>query len=464
VSLFSGVGGFDLGFDQAGWECVAQVEWDKHCQQILSRHWPDVPRWEDIADVNGHDLPSADCVIFGSPCQDLSVAGKQAGLAGDRSSLFFEACRVIGEMREASDGRCPTWAVWENVPGALSSNGGRDFGAVLDALAELGAVALEWRVLDAQWFGVPQRRRRVFVIACFDPRIGSGPQVLPVGAGVRRHSAKSRSFRQKVAGTSGSSVTSGGVVADGKIVTALTTALASGSFDPARAQADWLVPATLVKAGSVTSGGVVADGDIVTALTTQLASGGPDVARAQAGWLVPATFVKAGRAQTAESPESWREGEVAPTLNAFDAGDTRATVAICDVSAAVTAKWAKGTGGPSGDECQNLVVAFSHTQGLDPQPPAVCLAPTLTASNDPSRPPQSSEITQQVAAVIEAQIQVRRLTPVECERLMGWPDDHTRWHADGKEQADSPRYRQCGNGVATPVARWIATQLLKAMS
>lgn len=165
VSLFSGVGGFDMGLEAAGWRCVAQVEWDKHCQGVLARHWPDVPRWSDVADVSGHDLPHADVVAFGSPCQDLSVAGKRAGFDGKRSVLFYEATRIIREMREASNGRYPAWVVWENVAGALSSSGGRDFAAVLDELADLGAVDIAWRVLDARWFGVPQRRRRVFVVA-----------------------------------------------------------------------------------------------------------------------------------------------------------------------------------------------------------------------------------------------------------------------------------------------------------
>ena len=165
VSLFSGVGGFDMGLEAAGWRCVAQVEWDKHCQGVLAHHWPDVPRWSDVSEVSGYDLPPADVVAFGSPCQDLSVAGKRAGFDGKRSVLFYEATRIIREMREASNGRYPTWVVWENVAGALSSSGGRDYAAVLDELADLGAVDIAWRVLDARWFGVPQRRRRVFVVA-----------------------------------------------------------------------------------------------------------------------------------------------------------------------------------------------------------------------------------------------------------------------------------------------------------
>ena len=188
VSLFSGVGGFDLGLERAGMTTVAQVEWDPKCQQVLARHWPHVPRWGDVSDVNGADLPDCDLVAFGSPCQDLSVAGKRAGMVeGEtRSGLFYEAVRIIKELQE--DDRGPAWVVWENVVGALSSNRGLDFAAVVDSLGELGAVDIQWRVLDAQWFGVPQRRRRVFVVARLNPSAAGRPQVLPVGASVRRDS------------------------------------------------------------------------------------------------------------------------------------------------------------------------------------------------------------------------------------------------------------------------------------
>jgi hypothetical protein len=116
-SLFAGVGGFDMGMEQAGWECKFQVEWDKHCRSVLDLHWSDVEKWSDVRNVNGRFIPPVDCIIFGSPCQDLSKAGNRAGLSGDRSSLFFEAIRIIKEMRDATGGTFPKWAIWENVAG-----------------------------------------------------------------------------------------------------------------------------------------------------------------------------------------------------------------------------------------------------------------------------------------------------------------------------------------------------------
>jgi DNA (cytosine-5)-methyltransferase 1 len=129
-SLFAGVGGFDLGLEAAGWQCAWQVEWEPNCQQTLGYWWPDLPRWGDVAAVSGRAVPPVDVIVFGSPCQDLSLAGKRAGLEGHRSGLFFEATRIIQEMRDDSAGVFPRLAVWENVPGALTSTNGDDFEAV----------------------------------------------------------------------------------------------------------------------------------------------------------------------------------------------------------------------------------------------------------------------------------------------------------------------------------------------
>jgi DNA (cytosine-5)-methyltransferase 1 len=195
ISLFSGVGGFDLGFERAGIETVLQVENDNHCLAILERHWPDVERITDVRDVGDRGLPreaerrprggagsaggddvhapsqrsrACDLIYGGFPCQDVSVAGKRAGLDGDRSGLWFEFHRIVRELR-------PRWVCIENVPGLLSSNGGADFAVILSGLDELGFDAA-WAVLDAQHFGVAQRRRRVFIVG--GPRGRSAEQVL----------------------------------------------------------------------------------------------------------------------------------------------------------------------------------------------------------------------------------------------------------------------------------------------
>jgi len=154
---------------------------------------------------DGAELPPCDVLTFGSPCQDLSVAGKRAGLDGGRSSMFYEAVRIIKEMRDATTSRptgpVPRCVVWENVPGALSSNGGADFQAVIDSLGDIGAVDIQWSVLDAQHFGVPQRRRRIFLVAVFDPATAErcGGEILPVREGSARDFASGRKKREEPA-------------------------------------------------------------------------------------------------------------------------------------------------------------------------------------------------------------------------------------------------------------------------
>ena len=177
IDLFAGIGGCSQGLQPWGVKTVAYVEVDRNCQTVLRRHNPDRLILGDIRECGAHNLPHANIITFGSPCQDLSVAGTRLGLEGSKSGLFFEGIRVIKELQ-------PDIAIWENVPGAFSSNKGNDFGIVLDALAESGAVDIGWRVLDSQWFRVAQRRRRVFVVADFrERRVG---QILSIPS---RHQA-----------------------------------------------------------------------------------------------------------------------------------------------------------------------------------------------------------------------------------------------------------------------------------
>jgi DNA (cytosine-5)-methyltransferase 1 len=158
ISLFSGIGGFDLGFERAGMECAAQVEFDEQASAVLARHWPDVPRFKDVRGVGKHNLPTVELICGGFPCQDISRANsRRSGLDGKRSGLWFEFARLIDDLE-------PRWIVVENVEGLLSSNNGRDFGYILWHLAARGYDA-EWEVLPAAAFGAPHRRERVFIVA-----------------------------------------------------------------------------------------------------------------------------------------------------------------------------------------------------------------------------------------------------------------------------------------------------------
>lgn len=155
VSVFSGVEAATLAWDQLGWEPVAFSEIDPFPSAVLAERFPDVPNLGDITKVDWSEIGSVDLVVGGSPCQSFSVAGKREGLAG-ASGLMFEYIRCVRELR-------PRWFVWENVPGALSSERGAAFGQLLAEMDDLG-YGLAWRVLDAQFFGVAQRRRRVFLV------------------------------------------------------------------------------------------------------------------------------------------------------------------------------------------------------------------------------------------------------------------------------------------------------------
>jgi len=351
-SLFSGVGGFDLGLERAGMTTVFQVEWDDKCQSVLRRHWPDVPKWHDVSDVRGADLPTCDVLAFGSPCQDLSIAGKRAGMVeGEtRSGLFYEAIRIIEELQD--DGRGPTWVVWENVAGALSSGKpkGADFGAVLDTLAELGAVDIQWRVLDAQFFGVPQRRRRVFVVARFGAGAEGGSQVLPLGARVRRDSASGRGSGQ---GTSGSSEDG---TRSGRVPTVAGT-LGGGS-----GQRGW--PQDVERMT------FIPDVVEVSALTaTGVGTCGADDNQAQAGHLVPMT-------DTDERERERERDDSRPTddrRDSFTGGASRRRQRpgrlhgsdhpdLPDITGTVTSTWAKGPGNTQVDEGLVIPVRTEHTE------------------------------------------------------------------------------------------------------
>jgi DNA (cytosine-5)-methyltransferase 1 len=189
VSLFAGVGGFDLALQNAGVKVVASVEIDKKAQDVLRRHFPDSTIFGDITGVTGEQLraagfvPEHGIITGGFPCQDLSVAGRRAGLEGSRSGLFWEICRILDETRAQN-------FILENVPGLLSSNGGRDMAVVLEALVQRG-YSIAWRVLDAQYFGVPQRRRRVFIVGNLGNSGRSPEEILSISQGRAGYIAQS---------------------------------------------------------------------------------------------------------------------------------------------------------------------------------------------------------------------------------------------------------------------------------
>lgn len=346
-SLFAGIGGFDLGFERAGFKTTWACEIDQKAQAVLRLRFPDARLHDDVCQIGAHNLEPVDVVTFGSPCQDLSVAGKRAGLAGERSGLFHEAVRIIRELRERH-GK-PDFAIWENVPGAFSSNQGRDFAAVLQALADIGATDLAWRVVDSRFFGVAQRRRRVFLVADFGGE--RAEQVLALAQGVRGYSPQGRKAREGTAAGAGYSPRTSGAV----------TAY-----------------------GFYSNEGSHGIGDNTNVSPS----------------------VKIRSAAVAFNVFPGRPGENTPaTLRAIET----------DIAHSVT--------------------VTEHEKSTD----------------------RGTRVVEPGRSV------VRRLTPVECCRLQGFPD---AWNSEGIDKtgkriqmADANRYRQLGNAVTVNVANWIANNL-----
>ena len=204
VSLFAGVGGFDLAMERNGVDVVASVEIDKKCQEVLAHRFPNSKIFDDVTTVKGSDLigagfiPSRGIITGGFPCQDLSVAGKRAGLAGARSGLFWEIARIVEETQTE-------YFVIENVPGLLSSNKGADFGVVIGTMADIG-YSLGWRVLDAQHFGVPQRRKRVFIVGRRGSDSTSPAEILFNSQSSRRSASQKQQEREVTTGSTAESI------------------------------------------------------------------------------------------------------------------------------------------------------------------------------------------------------------------------------------------------------------------
>ncbi|KWV17156.1 DNA cytosine methyltransferase [Xanthomonas translucens] len=461
LSLFSGMEAAHLAWGPLGWECAAVAEIDPAACALLWHRLPHVPNLGSVTAITGAQIQALgqlDVVIGGSPCQDLSVAGKRAGLIGARSSLFHEQLRIFHAARTLCGAR---WLVWENVPGAFSSNYGRDFAGVVGALAgsELAVpqdgwgnegVALgprgliEWSVLDAQWFGVAQRRRRVFAVLDTGDWAGRPPVLLEPDR-LRGDSAPRREAGEGVAGS-------------------LTCRPDRGSSKDER-------NGLIAFGGNNTSGPI----DTATCLNACASASGRLDFESETFVVEPVPF------------------------------DTTQ----------ITSK-ANGSNPRPGDPCHPLcagahapAVAFSHqgggvqtTLGYDP---ASGTAPTLSVGQVPAiafAQNQRDEVRQmEVAGSLAAEpgmkqttylqqgMQVRRLTPRECERLQGAPDDWTLVPLPGRHEArkvtkdrpaarwrqehdgawsllmaDGPRYKMLGNSFAVPVIQWIGQRIERAQT
>ena len=382
LSLCSGIEAASAAWKGLGWKPIAFSEIEPFPCSVLAHHFPDVPNVGDMTQIDGRKYRgTVDLLVGGTPCQGFSIAGKRGGLSDVRSGLAMHFVRLVAEIK-------PKWFLWENVPGAFSTAAGRDFGTFIRALDGVG-YHLAWRVLDAQFFGVPQRRRRIFLVG---------------HSGDWRHPA-------------------------------------AVLFEPGCLRRD-----------SPTGG--KKRQDVTQALTGCLGAGGADDNRAQAGFYVP---------------------EI--------------------VSQAMSCKWAKGTSGPAGDEYHNLVCAPLTTkpyadneaqesklvisqygdkagaltsEGYDASP-CSDRGPTIIMRLREGKPgggkgPLLSQDKSLTLATSNDQtlfygMKVRRLTPLECERLQGFPDGWTDVPHNGKPASDSARYKALGNSMAVNVMRWLGERI-----
>ena len=378
LSVCSGIEAASCAWD---WEAVAFSEIEKFPSQVLSHHYPETPNWGDMTKFKEWPDANVDVLVGGTPCQSFSVAGLRKGLDDPRGNLMLTYLAIAAKYR-------PKWVVWENVPGVLSSNGGLDFASFLRGLGECG-YGFAYRVLDAQYFGVPQRRRRVFVVGCLgDWR--SAAAVLFEQHSLQGHPAPSREKRKSAASTIGKGAASSRWPADISSTLDTTFGTKQGLEDQhVNAGCPMFVPAEMTT--------------VQTLRTKRPGEGGMSHDHEH---LVPTLSPALNTCSGANHAPDTKAYIVQPTYALQGAGQT--------------SKSANGSG-------INEEVSF-----------------TLS--------------TVDVHGVAQS-MAVRRLTPVECERLQGFPDGYTDIKPKGKPTPDGPRYKALGNSMAVPVMRWIGQRI-----
>ena len=392
LSLFSGIEAASVAWGPLGWEPMAFCEVDPFASAVLAERFPDVPNLGDVSEVDWRrwvdESGRPDVLVGGSPCQSFSVAGRREGLDGE-SGLMLEYIRAV---RDAG----PRWILWENVPGVFSIDSGRAFGTLVDALDELG-YGIAWRVLDAQFFGVAQRRRRVFLVGCADGRAGRAAAVLLERGSVSGNTLTSRQKREELAAGAGRAAESMGF--------RHYAGAGSGS----------------VAAEPETCPTLMHDGRGMTVLTDTQSNACTD--RGLCGTL------------------SAHSAKDAPVVAAF-AQNSRDEVRV------------QGDG--------QICGALSASPGAK-QTTYVCeLANTSSNGLGVGRADVSPTLDTGSSRAVARCGSIRRLMPVECERLQGFPDGWTEIPWRGRPACrcpDAPRYRAIGNSMAVPVMRWIGERI-----
>lgn len=387
LSVCSGIESATVAWQSLGWSAAAFSEIEPYPCDLLEHHYPDVPNWGDMTKFKEWPDANVDLLVGGTPCQSFSVAGLRKGLDDPRGNLMLTYLAIAGRYR-------PKWLVWENVPGVLSSNGGRDFGSFLGGLAELG-YGFAYRILDAQYYGVAQRRRRVFVVGClgdwrratavlFERHSLSGNPAPsretresispPIAPSLRGQSQSShRQDSEAYVATHGYRMTAFGEYADDETASAMKARDYKDATD--------LVATAIRTANTSANGHGISPG---LAHTLDRAS----------GQAVAYAFAENSRHEVR-----------------LEGGDGQRTGAL-------------STGGGKPGQGTPMVAVSVALRGRDGGATAV-----------------------------------RRLTPIECERLQGFPDNYTNVPFRGKPVTDGHRYKALGNSKAVPVVRWIGERI-----
>lgn len=452
ISLFSGIEAATVAWHGMGWNPVAFADIDEFPSEVLRQHYPQVPNLGDVTEVDWNEYRGkADLVVGGSPCQSFSIAGKRLGLDDPRGNLALHYLKVVSAVR-------PKWFVYENVVGLLSSDEGRDFAAFLAEVENIG-YGFAYRVLDAQFFGIPQRRRRLFVVGCADGDWRSAAAILfesgSIGRATKKVNKKGEKFatfaQEGVRGTSETSDDGRGIKHCSEVAPTLThsgppySRTGQTTEDEAMVVMDMTKPAGTLTAGMYHHGGYT-NQDAVTH-----------------AHLIPIKTIPIhDKATRYKGGGDTRNDDGAG--NGFGVADEDSPMYTLDTSCNHAVYQQSGVDlfnqEITGDKHCPLRTATGH--GAPAVMESKTVAPTLTASNDPSRSPQSAEITNQVKAIFETTSLVRRLTPVECERLQGFPDNYTQieWKGKTKDKCpDAPRYKALGNSMPVPVMKWIGERI-----
>ncbi len=496
-SLFDGIGGFPLAATLHGITPVWASEIEKFPIEVTKIRFPNMKHLGDITQINGAEIEPVDIISAGSPCQDLSVAGKREGLKGERSGLFMEFIRIVREMRNATANEYPRFVIWENVPGAFSSNGGQDFRSVLEEImeteipmpqsgkwvkskkgkpippnapteirdgttwywrihwAKAGMVrgngcSLAWRVLDAQYWGVPQRRKRIFLVADFAGQ--SAPEILFECEGVPGDIAESREKGQETS----TGVRDGVTTAGGKRVTATITASYSTNWNgnSGADTGDHFVLAESRETGEEVAGdaGDGADGSITfreVAGTLRANAGAP---KHEADWEQLVCQAAPFNTGQITSPQNGNKVEFGLPCHTLSANEHPPS-AIISYSLQGSMIGRADKNGPHGG---NLA----------------CNQGGMAAVEKSFTPSQFGQYQEGIGTLranggdlgggsenlVQKNCTVRRLTPLECERLQGFPDNWTNIPG----ASDTGRYKGLGNSVAVPCVAWLIGRIKEA--